>query len=278
MNRAKLNLSITKLTSIVLVLAFISTGCVSSRKYKDLEAQQKMDAEQLAKSKDTVGEMTTVINDLQNRLGSTNLDKTKLQSSVDEMRQALSEMNARKRETEKRMKEYQDLVKRFRSLIDTGKLSVKIVDGRMVVVLGSDILFSSGSAQLSEEGKNAIKEITGVLSQIPDRKFQIEGHTDNVPIKTARFPSNWELASARAVTVVDTMINGGLEKSRISAATFADARPIADNKSVEGRQANRRIEIVVVPDLTQMPGFEELNNLSNQHNTSSQGSETKTSK
>lgn len=257
---------------LVLLAPVLFVGCVSAKKYKDLEGQYGETQKSLTDSQGKVVELQTENQILQNKLGASSVDRNKLQSNIDEMKKAMSEMNARKKETEKRMKEYQDLVSKFRGLIDTGKLSVKIVDGRMVVVLGSDILFPSGSAQLSDEGIKSIREITSVLIQISDqtsRKFQIEGHTDNIPIKTAKFPSNWELAAGRALTVVNTMIEGGLAKERISAATFADSRPISDNGTAEGRKHNRRIEIVVVPDLSQMPGFDELNKLSQQQNSGS---------
>ena len=147
----------------------------------------------------------------------------------------------------------------FQSLIDAGKLKVEIVDGRMVVVLASDVLFASGSANLSRDGKSAIGEVAALLADIPDRKFQIEGHTDNVPIRTAVYPSNWELASARALTVLKTMLEAGMPADRISAASFGDSKPARDNETPEGKAANRRIEIVVTPDLSTLPGFEELN-------------------
>jgi chemotaxis protein MotB len=131
----------------------------------------------------------------------------------------------------------------------------------MVVVLATDVLFGSGSASLSKDGKAAIVEVAGVLAGIPRRAFQIEGHTDAVPIASAQFPSNWELASARAITVVETMIEAGVKPERVSAASFADSRPVQKNESVEGRKGNRRIEIVVLPDLSTLPGFEELQKL-----------------
>lgn len=185
-------------------------------------------------------------------------DKSALKGSVDEMKTALEELARRKAEADKRIAEYRGLLSRFQKLIDAGKLKVKIVDGRMVVALASDILFASGSAALSKDGKASIAEVAGVLSGIPDRKFQVEGHTDNVPIRTEQFPSNWELASARALTVLKTMVDAGMPASRVSAASFGDSKPTASNDSSEGKAQNRRIEIVVVPDLSTLPGFEEL--------------------
>lgn len=185
-------------------------------------------------------------------------DRAKLKGSVDEMKIALAELESRKALAEARIAEYQGLLARFKKLIDAGKLTVKIVDGRMVVALATDILFSSGSAELSADGASAIAEVAQVLVAIPDRAYQIEGHTDNVPIKTEKYPSNWELASARALTVVRTMIAAGMPPTRVSAASYGEFKPTAENDSSTGRSSNRRIEIVVVPDLSNLPGFEEL--------------------
>ncbi|MDP2345137.1 MAG: OmpA family protein [Deltaproteobacteria bacterium] len=191
-------------------------------------------------------------------LAATLKDKAGLKSSVDEMKSALEELNRRKAEADRRIAEYKNLLARFQSLIDAGKLKVKIVDGRMVVALASDILFASGSAGLSKDGKSSVEEVAAVLASIPDRKFQVEGHTDNVPIKTAQFPSNWELASSRSLTVLKTMVEAGMPADRVSAASFGDSKPAAANDTPDNKALNRRIEIVVVPDLSTLPGFDEL--------------------
>jgi chemotaxis protein MotB len=174
------------------------------------------------------------------------------------MEKALRELEERKAQADARIAEFRSLLSRFKSLIDAGKLKVKIAYGRMVVELATDILFAPGSADLSPAGKTAIGEVAQVLAGIPEREFQVEGHTDNVPIKTSQYPSNWELASARALTVVKAMVESGLPPDRVSAASYADWKPIAPNDTPEGRASNRRIEIVVVPDLSSLPGFDEL--------------------
>lgn len=225
--------------------------------------------EALAKAVAQNGELSTRISELQRQIddlttekSSLIRDRSQLKTSVAEMQEALKDLAERKAATELRIAQYRDLLARFRSLIDAGRLRVKIANGRMVVELATDILFASGKAELSPDGKAAIKEVAGVLSAIPDRHFQVEGHTDNVPISNEKFPSNWELAAARAIVVTKALVDGGVSSGRLSGASYADARPVADNTSPEGRSANRRIEIVVVPDLSQLPGFEELNDLS----------------
>jgi chemotaxis protein MotB len=185
-------------------------------------------------------------------------DRARLKESADQLRMALDELSKRKAEAEKRLAEFRNLLSKFKGMIDAGQLQVKIVDGRMVLALPTDVLFSSGSADLSTEGKAAIQQIAGILATIEDRKFQVEGHTDNVPIKTARFPSNWELASARSTVVVKTMVEGGMHGETLSAASFGEFRPVAANDSDANKAKNRRIEIVLVPDLSSLPGFDEL--------------------
>lgn len=248
-----------KLLLLSLALLF-TAGCVSSSKHhkvvNDLESQLSEErAESANKSRN--------IEELQAQLMGQSKDKGKLQSSLDEMKKAMAEMNERQAEQKKRLQEFADLTRRFKKLTDSGTLSVKIVDGKMVVSLGSDVLFPAGSARLSKEGLQAIKEVTQQLNSIPGKRYQVEGHTDNVPISTATFPSNWELASARAISVVQTMVENGMQNNRVSAASYADTSPVASNGSQEGKAANRRVAIVVVPDLSTMPGYDELQKLSN---------------
>lgn len=189
-------------------------------------------------------------------------DQAALEESIEAMTRALAEANERELAAKQRVYAFKELLKRFRSLIDAGKLRIKIVDGRMVLELPTDILFASGSADLSADGEAAIREVGGVLAEMTDRSFQVEGHTDNVPIDTRRFASNWELAAARALGVRAMLESVGMKPTHVSAASFGETRPVADNGTEEGKAANRRIEIVLLPDLSRLPGAEELEALS----------------
>lgn len=201
---------------------------------------------------------------LEQELQSSSQERGKMRATLDEMKRALAEMQKREEEQKKRLQEFNDLTARFKKLIDAGTLTVRIIDGKMVVSLGSDVLFPSGSAKLSEKGQATFKDVTAQLTAISDKKYQVEGHTDNVPISTGVFPSNWELASSRALTVTKTMIKNGMPADRVSAASFGETHPIADNSTPEGKAMNRRIEIVIVPDLSSLPGYEELQKYSNE--------------
>jgi chemotaxis protein MotB len=152
-------------------------------------------------------------------------------------------------ETKRRNQIYEKFVNRLKSMIDGGQLTVSIEQGRIVINLPNNVLFNSGSAKLNREGEEALTQIASVLSQFSDRRFQIEGHTDNKPIKSARFPSNWELSTTRALTVVHLLTDMDVVPENISAAGFGEFRPRADNETEESRQLNRRIEIIMLPNL-----------------------------
>jgi chemotaxis protein MotB len=228
------------------------------KKKAGLEADKQSLEAALTAEQDKVKDLNARIDKLLADMAAVTKDKSRLQASVQEMTTALAELEKRRAEAEARVQEFKKLLDRFKKLIESGRLKVKIVEGRMVVELATDILFPSGSATLSKDGKAAISEVAGLLASIPSREFQVAGHTDNVPIATAQYPSNWELAGARAITVVRTMVQAGMPAERISAASYADTKPVAPNDSNETRAQNRRIEIVVVPDLSTLPGSEEL--------------------
>ena len=272
--------------TMTLSLALFASGCVTQGTYDLLKADrdhleeelsarnksleeankkiQSLDEKilglqhQIADEQDKVKDLDARLNKSLGDMAALTKDKSKLQANVDQMTLALADLEKRRAQAEARVNEFKNLLARFKSLIDAGKLKVRIVEGRMVVVLATDILFGSGSASLSKDGKAAIGEVAQVLSSIPNRSFQVEGHTDNLPISTAQFPSNWELAAFRATNVVKAMIEAGMPKERISAASFADTKPVGVNDMPEGRALNRRIEITIVPDLSSLPGFEEL--------------------
>lgn len=240
--------------TIALLMA-VAPACVSKSKYKALEAN-------LSSANKKNEQTSSELLELQKKIAAAHTDKNALKGTVDELRTALAQLSERRSESEKRVAEFKSMANRFKSLIDAGTLKVTIVDGRMVVQLATDVLFATGSANLSAQGKLALKEVAQTLSSIPEKTFQVEGHTDNVPMKTAKFSSNWELAFARAINVSETMIAAGLSPSRLSAASFGEYKPTKPNDDEEGKRANRRIEIVVVPDLSMLPGTEELNKIS----------------
>ena len=181
--------------------------------------------------------------------------------SVEQLQQALKELRERKARAEARLKTFRSMLERFQKMIASGKLRVRIVRGQMVVELAENILFDSGKADLKQDGEIALAEVAEVLKTIPDRNFQIAGHTDNIPINSRRFPSNWELSTARAVNVTRFLAEQGMRRDRLSAAGYAETQPVSSNDTPEGRAQNRRIEIVLMPNLEELPDLTALESL-----------------
>ena len=161
----------------------------------------------------------------------------------------LDQLSAIEAEIRERNRIYEEVLGRFRSLIDSGRLSVSIVRGRMVINLPQDILFGSGSADLGRDGRATLSEIASVLKEFDDRTFQVEGHTDDDPISTTQFPSNWELSAGRALSVVKLLVDQGVTPELVSGAAYGEFQPVATNETEEGQRLNRRIEIVMLPNL-----------------------------
>lgn len=183
-------------------------------------------------------------------------DYVKLQNQYNK----LEKENARNEERIKaQLSALKELLAELKPLIDRGVLEVEVVEGRIVIGMASDVLFASGSAALSDNGKRNVAELARLLARrVDDRNFQVEGHTDNEPINTPEFPDNWSLGAERSLAVARYMISNGFPRDHLSAATFADTMPVADNDNGSGRTKNRRIEIVLLPDLGDLPGYKKL--------------------
>ncbi|MBI5089111.1 MAG: flagellar motor protein MotB [Actinobacteria bacterium] len=127
--------------------------------------------------------------------------------------------------------------------------------GLVLTILDDSVLFEAAQATLQPGGISILDLVMPALQELPN-DIAIEGHTDSRPISTSRYPSNWELSTARATSVLRYMLLQGFDPNRISAAGYADTRPIADNATPEGQAANRRVEIVVVSDIPLGPALE----------------------
>ena len=169
----------------------------------------------------------------------------------------LDDLRKAKEDADKRAAVFKSLTEKLKALIDSGKLQVVMRHGRMVVKLPAGVLFASGSAELSKEGFAAVGEVAKILRQFPDRQFEVAGHTDNIAVMpTSPFKTNLELSAARAVTVAQALQKGGMNPWHLSAAGYAEFQPVATNKNENGRQENRRIEIVLVPNLSELSSID----------------------
>jgi chemotaxis protein MotB len=154
------------------------------------------------------------------------------------------------------MQTFRDMSAKLQKMVDAGKLGVRVRDGRLVMRLPQDVLFPSGVANISRDGELALMEVAVILRQFPDRRFMVAGHTDNQPVKES-FKDNWELSVARALVVTRFLVEAKMKAQNIVAAGYGEHDPIATNATPEGRRENRRIEIILLPDLSELPTLPE---------------------
>jgi len=142
------------------------------------------------------------------------------------------------------------LIRALRPEIEQGNITVDLNNERLLINLASSMLFGSGEDQLKPGGTDALKRVGAILKDYPEYKVEVDGHTDNRPIRSSlkkRFPTNKELSEARAANGITALAEGGVSAGTITSAGYADTRPVAPNTTDEGRQKNRRVEVRVTP-------------------------------
>lgn len=175
-----------------------------------------------------------------------------------QLRDASSKMNAtmeelatlrtQRADAEKRIAAMEDIQKQFAKMIDAGQLKVAARNGNFVISLPAEVLFASGSADVSEKGTIAIIEIGVTLKRLADRRFLVIGHTDDQPLKNSVFKDNWELSTARALNVTRTLVKAGMDAKNLIPAGAGEHDPLGKD-----RAKNRRIEIALLPALSELP-------------------------
>jgi len=220
---------------------------------KDLENCKS----QLASTKGTLQTTEGERNKLKDQLDSIGADRDALAKKLGATKMEIDELRKARAMAEQRTKTFRQLLDRLKSMISSGKLQVEIRKGRMIVKMSDKILFDPGKTKLKADGQVALKQLAAVLKDIGERDYLIAGHTDNIPIKTRQFKSNWELSAARAVEVVKFMQREGVDPKHLSAAGFSEFDPVGDNAAEEGRRSNRRIEIILMPNIEELPKIEQ---------------------
>jgi chemotaxis protein MotB len=172
---------------------------------------------------------------------------------VSQLSRSKEQLEADKAALERKSAEYEALTSSLEGEIKNGRIQVSELQGKVTVRLAERVLFPSGSATLAKDGLVALRKIADAFKGVKGRIIRVEGHTDNVPIRTDRFPSNWELSAARAIAVVRVLQERGVDPALLGAAGYAQYQPIAANDSAEGRAQNRRIEISLAAPLAALP-------------------------
>jgi chemotaxis protein MotB len=243
--------------SICCVVAAIgAVGCGYSEddwqaqlaKYNHLKAD---DEQKMRDAQAKIDELTQQLKDMGVEVSST-------KASLAEQKKALAEYEARARQLEQIKARFEKLRSKLDQLTKLG-LVVNVRHNRMVISLPGDVLFESGRETLKQDGQNVLAAVAGVIKadpQLLSRDYQVSGHTDNKPFQHGPFKDNWGLSLMRArevlVYLVDGEKGGGLPVEHWSAAGFADTDAIASNESDEGRQKNRRCELIVMPSVEEM--------------------------
>jgi chemotaxis protein MotB len=251
-------------------------------KYEELSAQNKKEQEARAATQAQLDEAARQVLALKEQLqkmgvnldtvnqqleqsGSKNQELTK---SVEELARALDEYKARAAQLERIRARFELLRDKLKKLTELG-LKVEIRRNRMVIRLPGDVLFASGEDKLREEGKkvlNAVADVIRMDKQLSGRYFQVAGHTDNKPLAGGRFGDNWGLSVMRARQVLIYLIaatdakngGGGLDPLRLHAAGYGETDPVVKNDTDENRQQNRRVELVLMPDVEEMLDLKSL--------------------
>jgi chemotaxis protein MotB len=178
--------------------------------------------------------------------------KGELTGSLERARAGLEELRGAQAAAEAREAMFRDVAQRLSRMLDSGELKISLRSGRMVLVLPADVLFEPGKAKVGRQGRRGLMEVGAVLGSLVGRRFQVSGHTDADPIRVSGFASNWELSSARALEVVDLLIQAGMQAGNLSAAGYAEFDPVVANDAPVNKARNRRIEIALQPNIDQL--------------------------
>lgn len=188
----------------------------------------------------------------------------KMQNNLSATKDELTALRQQRVEAEKRLAAIQEIQGQFAKMIRPGELEVVARKGSLVVQLPAEVLFQSGSAEISQEGEYKVVEVGVILKRFPDRRFLVVGHTDAIPLKSATLKDNWELSVARALTVTRVLVKAGMDPKRLIPGGSGEYDPVkggddikAGNATSEDRVKNRRIEIVLLPALAELPPLPE---------------------
>jgi chemotaxis protein MotB len=250
--------------ALLLAAGALAAGC-GGRDWQAENAalQSDLDAARndLQEAQQHIAELDSQNRELRELLEARGADLSDMTALREQLQQELEAARAREAQQQGRLAALRNMAQQFRDMIAAGQLRVRIVRGNMVVELPENVLFDSGRAELRDGGEEALGRVAEVLAGVPNRNFLVAGHTDNVPVgRRSRYDSNWELSAARGVAVVRFLADHGMSPERLAAAGYADTQPVASNDSDEGRAQNRRIEIIVLPNLDELPDLSSLEN------------------
>lgn len=274
----KFIMTILRMTFIGAAAFLFVTSCASHKNCGDTTAKHKYHSKRYRASlheRDSLCNVTKVQKDEITKLNTANTDltaqydalKKNSGSQLDKLSNDLGSNQNLLKQREARLRQLESILHRQDSILNllnasvknallgfsADELTVEMKNGKVYVSLSDKLLFKSGDANVEVKGKEALKKLAEVLNKNNDVNIAIEGHTDNVPIKTAVYKDNWDLSAARATNVVRLLSNEyGMDARRLTASGKGEYFPIADNSTAEGKAKNRRTEIVLSPKLEEL--------------------------
>jgi chemotaxis protein MotB len=261
--------SIVTLCKIIFLIGLVQlvVGCGYSQEEWDQKVreneslQNQLSAQRQAnrKCESDYGAAQQEIEELKKKLMERGVNLDNLSQSLEEQRKANEEFRRRAEQLDEIRKRFEVLRDKLKKLTTLG-LKVEVRDNRMLIQLPGDVLFDSGEDKLKQGGRDILVQVSEVLRSDPElakREFQVAGHTDSKPLAGGSFKDNWGLSAMRARSVLVFLTTGqpqggGLDPRKWSAAGYADTDPVANNDSDDGRKKNRRVELVVLPNVEEM--------------------------
>lgn len=237
-----------------------------TRENEELRARLAAEQQARGKSESDYADALQEIEALKGQLTERGLSLDNMSASLAQQKKALEEYGMRMEQLEQVRKRFETLRAKLEQLTKLG-LKVQVRGNRMLIQLPGDVLFDSGQDKLKNEGKDILLKIAEVIrgdSDLSKRHFQVAGHTDGKPLAGGTFKDNWGLSAMRARSVLVLLTTptekggGGLDEGRWSASGYGSTDPVADNDTDEGRQQNRRVELVVQPNVEEMLNLNSL--------------------
>jgi chemotaxis protein MotB len=242
-----------RLGSIVVMagfIAIIATGCVSTGKFEKMQADKNGEIAALQQQKTALEGQKKSLEDQKAKLEQDTAGLKQQTASLEQKnKSAEQEKAALLAASQQRQQQYEQLVQGLSKEVEKGQLQVRQYQNMLAVDLAEQIFFDSGRAALKKEGKEVLKKVAEALKGYENKVIRVVGHTDNVPLAKSlqgTFPTNWELSVARATTVVRFLQDAGIPPERLIPSGRGEYEPVAPNDTPEGRQKNRRIEIMLI--------------------------------
>jgi chemotaxis protein MotB len=242
---------------ILFVAALVLTGITAFVLLRKLDAAHVEAASATGKALDLQQQLASIRSakaELETRLERLEAEKSDLLALKNELSR---DVQAKAEELSRLKGTFDELQEKMKAEIAKGEIRLSQAGGRLKVDMVDKVLFDSGEAQISKRGEEVLARVGAVLARVRDRQVQVAGHTDDSPISVRlvdRFPSNWELSTARATNVVRFLQDkAGLPGKQLVASGYGPYAPISSNKTASGRARNRRIEILLTPALEPAP-------------------------